>query len=48
MRRKREKDLKQKQEVRLETNRKLNQRTKRGQPIMANHIEVLLEKIERG
>jgi hypothetical protein len=48
MRQKRREDLKQKEERRRETKRRLNQRTKRGQPIMANHIECLLEKIERG
>ena len=47
-RQKRREDLKRKEEKRMETNRKLNERTKRGQPIMANHIECLLEKIERG
>ena len=48
MRQRRREEMKQKEEKRRETKRKLKERTKRGQPIMANHIECLLEKIERG
>jgi hypothetical protein len=48
MRQKHREEVKEKEERRRETNRKLNERTKRGQPVMANHIECLLKKIERG
>jgi hypothetical protein len=44
---KRQQELKQKHQAKVKKAVKLQMRTKRGQPIMANLMDVMLEKIER-
>lgn len=41
------KQLRMKRKQRRETTRKIQKKTKKGQPIMSNMIDVLLEKIEK-
>lgn len=41
----REKDRSQKLQAKKERQRKMNKRTKKGQPVMKNRMEIMLEKI---
>ena len=41
-----EKDVKKRMKKRQKVTRRLSQRTKRGQPLMSNHLQYLLSKIQ--
>lgn len=45
-REKRSKEIEQKKKAKIERNKQLSQKTKRGQPVMKNQIEFLLNKIQ--